>query len=1786
MQAPARTQWVGRRAPVSLVQRPQAPGDIEAAAADGLPTAAMIVNGERCCVKLDSGARYSVAGTKWMMRGERLQKTAPVDFVEGIGGFLLDVLGVWSFKMHNAYGQVVLVEACIVEGCVDEFLVGVDFMKQHQALMDFSRNEVRYDDKGEHVVIPFRTDGDDGDAKVAAVRLAASARLEKDAVVPIRVCVAAPDGEEGLFIPTYHTGPVMLAATVTKATGGTALVPAINLRGDSIKLPGRKELGVWVPVDGELEVLSLNGALETDKISEWLASLGDTETPLNDENEVNIGVEDCTARELVIRMLRVYRELLMHQGDCPPATALPVQHHIDTGDTRPIMLKRRRHAQTEDAVIEENVEKMLAAGVIEESNGAWGFPVVLVRKKDGEIRFCIDYRALNSVTKRDVYPLPRIDETLETLGGATLFTTLDLKAGYWQIEVAPDDRDKTAFTTKQGLYRFVRMPFGLTNAPSTFQRVMNGVLRGLTWQTCLVYLDDIVIFTRGGIERHIAQVAAVLERLAVAGLTLKLRKCVFAAKSMEYLGHLLSGEGVRPVERLIHAVREFPRPRDPVEIKRFVHLAGYYRKFVDSFGSIVAPLTRLLKKDARWEWTEDQEFAFERVKAALTAEPLLIYPNFALPFRLVTDASMVGLGACLMQDQGRGWQPISYASKVNSDAEAKYSITELECLAVVWAVKLYRPYLYGRQFEILTDHSALRWLMTRPNPAGRLHRWSLTLQEYEFTITYRPGTTNVVADALSRAPVAVLAATSKKRRRRRERTMTSVATEEKTEGDEPLTSAEDGIHAENGASRPASDVAAAPPAVKPLRAEATTSPAVSSAAATNEMMTTNNTMAAGRTTRTNDMIPSADGPDGGRRPEASPETSTVAATASGGDSVAGQQSTKPRGETATKMRTNEVGQKGERTNGTRAMASGSEPSTTRLRARPTAAAETNKTAVAGDKSAHGTMAENSRAAAPGPQTETRRPWTRAAQRREEVAAAAATAAGTTTAAPTVSAPTMNEASKQDKRLRCSATAPETTRTTTAARGSSDVDDDARVVMANATNNLDVNGVRRPTATQARPESPRKHGERQRVDHSGETEKTSVPDARPAARRTKQIDATSKRRVSWAKPSEDDDEADTPMPTTTATGDAINQPGQRTRRVISEDGTWRTVVLRNPAPPPAETKSRGTKTSTSTRPSTTQSSATRSGSCQVMNDQRSDNAEAIVSRQATATHDVALDENDEPLPVGTLQLTDDEIIDAQKASNLVKKLLEAGTYSGMKIEKVYGLVVINTQRGRRVVLPPALWAATFKELHGSVWAGHLRGPHTYGRVAQLYWWPNLRREVNAWVRGCPECGSRKAKPREVVPPLRSIRGGDVGDRWALDVAGPFPIADGGERYVIAAVEYVTRYAVARCVKQHTAENVATFLMEDVVLKFGVFRELLTDGAPELTGYAIDLLVNMMQARQVNPVPYRPQMIGLVERYHRTWKDVVATFMTADTQDDWNLWVKFAVYAYNSAQHSTVALTPNELMMGRRLRTPNELLKRTQVTEAGELAAYQDKLLLMMKASHENAERARVKEQTRQAKYYNRNAKTTKTWKTGDRVWLYNPPRGLRATKFVHKWMGPLRVVEPAGYENFLLEREDETGEPKTLIAHSSFLISYHYPRSLLKRAAEDLDVQLENENPGETTRDESSNRAPVRTATSANNHTPTGAGTKRDRAAMATSSGTRSARNKLVELRRRRRRNKAGQYVLEYQLRPIGTQQWTLCDVRWRTRDGQWQDRWVSVGEYDELFNDGRLVEEPQVGEVV
>ncbi|KAJ0393019.1 hypothetical protein ATCC90586_008609 [Pythium insidiosum] len=617
-------------------------------------------------------------------------------------------------------------DALLVEGCDEEVLLGKDFLVDKKARIDFETNEVRYAEDEIEIILPFNVSAAVGPA---AVRLVRGQKVRTETFATFRVPVAAPEGTVGIFEPTVQQREWLMAPrTVTVVRQGHVTVPVLSVLGKTTKLPARKQLGVWVPLGKDLEVLEERGGLTRDKVERWIARLQEGKsTQLPNEGDLQLEHLDDGDADLVRRVLRAFPGVLSEATVCPPLTKTGVEHYIPTGTAAPILHRAWRKSVAENAIVDEHVQKMLREGVVEMGNGPWGFPVVLVRKKDGAVRFCVDYRALNQITVKDVYPLPRIDETLESLGGARRFTTLDLLAGYWQIAVAEQDRDKTAFVTRQGLFRFTRMPFGLSNAPGTFQRLMDCVLRGLLWVCCLVYLDDIIIFTKGSMERHVVELAAVLARLEDHGLSIKAKKCTFAATRLEYLGHELTPEGVRPLTRLVDAVEAYPEPTDTTSVKRFVHLAGYYRRLIANFGSKMAPLTRLLRKDVVWEWGAAQWRAFVDIKRELSTKPLLCYPDFEKPFVLATDASRVGLGAALQQDQGRGLQPIGYASKTNSPTQANYTITELECLAV--------------------------WLMTAKDLKNRLQRWALTLSEYDIDVVYRPGRENVVPDALSRAPV-------------------------------------------------------------------------------------------------------------------------------------------------------------------------------------------------------------------------------------------------------------------------------------------------------------------------------------------------------------------------------------------------------------------------------------------------------------------------------------------------------------------------------------------------------------------------------------------------------------------------------------------------------------------------------------------------------------------------------------------------------------------------------------------------------------------------------------------------------------------------------------------------------------------------------------------------------------------------------------------------------------------------------------------------------------------------
>jgi hypothetical protein len=429
---------------------------------------------------------------------------------------------------------------------------------------------------------------------------------------------------------------------------------------------------------------------------------------------------------------------------------LNVQHTIKTEGKGPISRRPHRASHVEQEIIRAEVNELLAQGVIRPSKSPWSFPVVLVPKKDGGHRMCIDYRSLNEITTGDAYPLPLIDDILGRLSGCCYFSKMDAKSAYHCISVAEEDIPKTAFATPEGLYEYVRMPFGLKNAPATFQRAISSIFR--SHSNAVPYLDDILVFSKTW-EEHVVHVKQALELLRDSNILLKASKCFFGASETSYLGFIISDRGVAPDPDKVSAVRGWPQPRSKTDVKSFLGLASYYRRFIKGFAEIARPLHALTRHDAPLEWTQACETAFERLKDALMAAPILSYPDFHRPFLLQTDFCQAGLGAVLAQVDEEGREHvICYASRSTRGPETHLAPTHGECLALVWGVQHFDPYLRLVPFTVQTDHNALTWLMTSQNLTGKLARWSLILQEYNFTVEHRPGRVHNNVDALSRMP--------------------------------------------------------------------------------------------------------------------------------------------------------------------------------------------------------------------------------------------------------------------------------------------------------------------------------------------------------------------------------------------------------------------------------------------------------------------------------------------------------------------------------------------------------------------------------------------------------------------------------------------------------------------------------------------------------------------------------------------------------------------------------------------------------------------------------------------------------------------------------------------------------------------------------------------------------------------------------------------------------------------------------------------------------------------------
>jgi hypothetical protein len=431
---------------------------------------------------------------------------------------------------------------------------------------------------------------------------------------------------------------------------------------------------------------------------------------------------------------------------------LPKYHMKLKEDAIPHIAAMGRLSPDKEELLEKEIQDLLARGLIEFSDGTWRARVVLVKKKDGKWRRCIDYRVLNEMTIADSYPMTRIDETLDQLGKAKYFSKLDMVEGYYQIPLQEDSKPYTGFATRSGFYQWKYLPMGFKNAGAAFQRQMDTVLGNMRFKFCIPYIDDIIIFSQT-FEEHISHLKQVFDQFRKFGLFVKMSKCEFCMDRMDFLGHEVSAEGLRPNANKVKAINAMPTPSDPKQLVRFLAMAGFYRRYIKNFASRTHTLRSLCKQDSKWSWSHVHQKEIEDIKRALTSEPVMAYPDWDKKFILTTDASLRGLGAILSQKYESGERVIAYASRALADGERKWGITELEALAVIWGTEQFKVYLEDRPFDLITDHKALLAFKKITNTNPRLERWSIKLSRFTYDILYRKGEDNVNADCLSRDPI-------------------------------------------------------------------------------------------------------------------------------------------------------------------------------------------------------------------------------------------------------------------------------------------------------------------------------------------------------------------------------------------------------------------------------------------------------------------------------------------------------------------------------------------------------------------------------------------------------------------------------------------------------------------------------------------------------------------------------------------------------------------------------------------------------------------------------------------------------------------------------------------------------------------------------------------------------------------------------------------------------------------------------------------------------------------------
>jgi hypothetical protein len=704
------------------------------------------IGSQKCEALLDSGSEVSLLPARFV---DPQLITPTSQTLKAANGTLIAVLGQATLQIQ--FGQIVTSITGLVSEHVAEIMLGIDWLMDKQVVWDFYKGRIKFGRK----FYPLHNKSSAGSwCKRVVLQEEVTIPARSEVNLPTKVVVRGRfgDGDDTQWGTDTNVIATGLHAARTLIPGDRfADVPVrvLNITSEPIKLA----VGTTV---ADLQPMSVVGTMPMGEFEESTSATSSTTKPEEEPGFIEALIDQVhgslpeSAVVTLKQIITKYSDAFSQSENDLGSTQI-VAHRIDTGSARPISQQLRRFPPAHVQAISEHVDSMLIQGIIEPAASPWSSNLVLVRKKDGSFRCCVDYRQLNSVTCKDAYPLPRIDTCLDAMATSKWFSTFDLRASYHQVMVDPRDMDKTTFICPRGMYRFRTMPFGLCNAGATFQRLMDIVMAGLHLDICLVYLDDIIIYSQS-IEQHFERLVTILSRLRLAGLKLKPEKCALFQKAVSFLGHVISEDGISTDPAKIKVVVDWPTPTCQKDVRSFLGLANYYRRFVKNFAKTAATLNAALKRGGTFTWTAEMQESFDTLKSLLTSPPILAMPTDTGEFVLDTDASDFAIGAVLSQRQDGVERIVAYASRSLDKRERNYCVTRKELLAVVHFMKNFKQYLLGRNFKVRTDHAALIWLRNTPDPIGQQARWLEQMEEFNFVVEHRPGTKHGNADALSRRP--------------------------------------------------------------------------------------------------------------------------------------------------------------------------------------------------------------------------------------------------------------------------------------------------------------------------------------------------------------------------------------------------------------------------------------------------------------------------------------------------------------------------------------------------------------------------------------------------------------------------------------------------------------------------------------------------------------------------------------------------------------------------------------------------------------------------------------------------------------------------------------------------------------------------------------------------------------------------------------------------------------------------------------------------------------------------